>query len=368
MKWLTLLNPQDATGVLSRMGWHVPELAKGVGLTALALDQQEPFLKRTRSVTRWSWAVLGLAIVALISGSIAWWWATQRTLPTEFARRFAAPTQGLIEVRYVSNDRLLVAGSASGAVVTWDLATDRTQLLEPSSKQPIVALGVSPDDVLVGSGLNGELRAWQMPEFKSTPLHSPEMPVTAMVFRKKNDLSIMLGLADGRIATVAAKKLTLRKSGHRGVKAMTLMPESDVLITAGTEGKLIWYDLKTETQLASVTEHQTEVPNLAWSADAKQLASGDWNGQLRIWDPIKHEVVGRARQPDAVVGLAWRDQQLITGSWDGVIRIWYCDASTPQLARSIDTGLPIHGLAVSADGSQVATVSNRADVEIWNLK
>jgi len=141
-----------------------------------------------------------------------------------------------------------------------------------------------------------------------------------------------------------------------------------VLITAGTEGKLIWYDLKTETQLASVTEHQTEVPNLAWSADAKQLASGDWNGQLRIWDPIKHEVVGRARQPDAVVGLAWRDQQLITGSWDGVIRIWYCDASTPQLARSIDTGLPIHGLAVSADGSQVATVSNRADVEIWNLK
>ncbi len=320
-------------------------------------------------MTRWSRIATGLVIVALIVGAAAWWWTTRRTLPPEFSRRLTVSVQRLTEIRYALDDRLLVLGSATGSVLSLDLASERLQVLEPSSRQPIVALSVSPDHALVASGLNGELRAWQMPDFKAMSLQSPEMPVTAMVFRKTNELSVLFGLADGRIATaLPRKKLTLRKSGHRGIKAMTLQPGSDVLVSAGTEGKLVWYDLKADSQLGSVTEHRTEVPCLAWSPDGKWLVSGDWNGQLRVWDPAKREVVARAEQPDAVVGLAWRDQRLITGSWDGRIRVWNCDGQKLQLDRTINTGLPIHALTVSVDGAQAATVSNSADVEFWNVK
>lgn len=320
-------------------------------------------------MTRWLWIATGLASVALIAGVAAWWWTTRRTLPPEFSRRLPVAVQNLTAVKYALDDRLLLLGSVTGSVRSLDLASERLQTLEPSSRQPIVALSVSPDGALVASGLNGELRAWQMPDFKAMPLQSPELPVTAMVFRKTNELSVLFGLADGRIATAAPKKkLALRKSGHRGIKAMTLQPGSDVLITAGTEGKLVWYDLKAESQLGSVAEHRTEVPCLACSPDGKWLVSGDWNGQLRVWDPAKREVVARAEQPDAVVGLAWRDLRLITGSWDGRIRLWNCDGQKLQLDRTINTGLPIHALAVSVDGAQAATVANNADVEFWNLK
>lgn len=320
-------------------------------------------------MTRWLWIAAGLASVTLIAGVTVWWWTTRRTLPPEFSRRLPATVQHLTEVKYALDDRLLLLGSATGTVLSLDLASERLQTLEPSSRQPIVALSVSPDGALVASGLNGELRAWQMPDFKAMPLQSPEMPVTAMVFRKTNELSVLFGLADGRIATAAPKKkLTLRKSGHRGIKAMTLQPGSGVLVTAGTEGKLVWYDLKADSQLGSAAEHRTEVPCLAWSPDGKWLVSGDWNGQLCVWDPAKREVVARAEQPDAVVGLAWRDQRLITGSWDGRIRLWNCDGQQLQLDRTINTGLSIHALTVSVDGAQAVTVSNTADVEFWNVK
>lgn len=318
-------------------------------------------------MTRWSWLVAGGVCIAVVAAGVAWWLLQQRHIPQQFAKRLTVSGQTLTQVQFAPNGAGLVAGSAEGDVIAWESVDAAPQVLEPRSNQPLVQLAVSPDDVLVGTGLRGALRAWQLPAFTKTKMGSPELPVTSIVFRKSRELSVLLGLADGRIAQLSSGKVTLRASGHRGVKVLTMMPKSDVLVSTGTEGKVIWYDLKERKQVASRSEHRAEVSSAEWTADGTRLVTGDWNGQIRVWNPLQHEVVGRAEQPDAVVGLSCRGSKWITGSWDGRIRCWNSTASDPQLDHEINTGLAIHAMSVNADGTRAATVSGRNNVEIWNL-
>jgi len=311
--------------------------------------------------------VVSVALL-LLSGGV-WVLVSRRALPLEFVARLASPAPRLNSLRRTVDGRSLIAGSAEGTVVVWDWNTRRRRVLEPSSTQPIVALAEADDGLLIATGLQGQLRGWQLPEFESIKLKSPEVPVTAIAFRHRDkERTLLFGLADGRIATSLGGQLTLRRSGHRGIKGLLLNKEQDVLVSVGTEGKLIWFDLKSSMRLATTSAHRTEVSALLPSLDQARFVTADWNGRLCGWDAVQRTLAWEAQQSDAVSALDWLGDRLVSGSWDGRLRVWSLKSIPPEVEVTINTGRPILGLVVIPGDGLIATVSGSRDVEVWKVR
>lgn len=303
----------------------------------------------------------------LISGGV-WVLVTRRNLPPEFAESLPSSANRLTTLHVSRDGKQLIAGSAEGQVVVWEWPSRKRTLLEPGSTQPLVALAESDDGLLIASGLHGQLRAWQLPEFERVKLESPQVAVTAITYQHREaERAVILGLADGRIATLTGGKLKLRKSGHRGVKGLALTKEQDVLVSVGTEGKLIWFDLKSSKPLATSSAHQTEISVLLPTADQSRVITADWNGRVCCWDIASRSRLWDVQQPDAVSGACWLGEQLVTGSWDGRLRVWSLKSMPASIDQTIDTGLPIYCLASIPNDRFIVTVSASPHVELWKL-
>jgi WD40 repeat protein len=274
----------------------------------------------------------------------------------------------LTKLAIADSGEALAAASANGDVLVWRLPGRHLNVVGKAIGSPVTMLKWSPDGLLLCGDSSGLLRSWQQPKLEESSIDSPRVTVTACVFRQKlGEKQLLLGLSDGRIATIASSETTLRDSGHRGLKAMLISKDQKTLVSAGSEGKIIWYDFKQDEVLGTESGHETEISALAWSPGGTQLVSGDWNGELRIWDAKQRTVVAEASQSDAVSALAWMQGRIVTGSWDGRIRVWRIDANQLKLSFTSYTGRPIHSLVVESSGGTAFTVSGDGNVQEWAL-
>jgi WD40 repeat protein len=315
-------------------------------------------------------AAIGAAVAVLVAaaGLFVFLSPKRSETPVEPARVLDSDAEVLTKLSFSKDGAALASASANGKVIVWRLPGRRLTAVGKATESPTTVLTWSPDGLLLCGDSSGLLRAWQQADLKESTVDSPRVAITACVFRQKlADKQMLLGLSDGRIVRIEPAGTTLRESGHRGVKAMLISADQSTLISAGSEGKLIWYDVKEDDIVGTVSEHETEVAALAWSPDGTQLVSADWNGELRIWDAKKRKRVAEAKQPDAVSALAWVDDRIVTGSWDGRIRVWNVASDQIELAFSIYTGQPIHDLVVESSGETAFTASGDGSVREWDL-
>tara|TARA_R110002072_G_scaffold303140_1_gene495579 strand:+ start:55722 stop:56975 length:1254 start_codon:yes stop_codon:yes gene_type:complete len=288
--------------------------------------------------------------------------------PAEPTRKLASDAAVLTKLSLSLDGASLAAASAKGEVIVWRLPERRSTTAGKATDSAATLLSWSPDGLLVCGDSSGLLRAWPQADLKESTVDSPRVAVTGCVFRQKlADKQMLLGLSDGRIVTITPSETMVRESGHRGVKAMLISDDQSTLVSAGSEGELIWYDFKRDENVATASVHETEIAALAWSPGGAQFVSADWNGELRIWDTKKRKLMAEAKQPDAVSALVWIDDRMVTGSWDGRIRVWNVESNQPELAFSIFTGRPIHDLVVESSGETAFTVSGDGSVREWSL-
>lgn len=288
--------------------------------------------------------------------------------PAEPERTLNSDANALTQLVISTTGDSFAAASAEGQVLVFSLPGGREKTVGQATEYPVTMLSWSPDGLLLCGDSSGLLRGWKQPDLKESKIDSPRVPVTCTVFRKRlNRREILLGLVDGRIVTIGQKETTLRDSGHRGVKDMLLSDDQNTMITAGTEGTIIWYDLRQDRVLSEEKQHDTEIAALTWSPDKKSVISADWNGQIHLWNAASRKLTASATQPDAVSGLAWAGEQLVTGGWDGRLRVWNVSMDQLDLARSIYTGRPIHSLIAVPSESVVFTASGDSSIRQWNV-
>lgn len=314
-------------------------------------------------------AIAAAVVVPLIAVGLFVFLGTKRSeTPADPVRVMESAATVLTKLSISDSGDALAAASAHGDVLVWRLPGRRLNVVGKTTDSPATMLNWSPDGLLLCGDSSGLMRSWKQPELEESLIDSPQVAVTACVFRQElADKQLLLGLSDGRIVTIDPSETTLRDSGHRGVKAMLISKDQKTLVSAGSEGKVIWYDFKQDEVVGAATGHETEIAALAWSPDGTQLVSADWNGELRIWDAKKRKLVTEASQPDAVSASAWTEGRIVTGSWDGRIRVWSIESNQLKLSFSIYTGQPIHDLVVESSGKTAFTVSGDGSVREWKL-
>ncbi len=312
--------------------------------------------------------IIVFVVIAMAGAGVAGWLVDgekQMTRPNEFHSEFRSPVGQLTQVVYSHDGRSLVAGSATGQVVVWNLATKQPQVLKKLTSDAIVVLAMSPDGFIGAGDASNRFVGWQLGTEQTQTIDELPGAVACIAYRSGfAEPEIVLGLSDDSLVFIGTTGVKQQKSGHRsGVKSAAYHPDGDILVTGGASGRLIWRDTDSREVIATLQAHSSEISGLAFSPDGQRLATGDYNGEIKIWSTETQKRIGKGTQADAVIKIHWQRDTILTGSWDGKLRLWSAESQT--FTREVDTGTPIYGMAVHPDNDRIATVANGNRVELW---
>jgi len=119
----------------------------------------------------------------------------------------------------------------------------------------------------------------------------------------------------------------------------------------------------------TLTGHSHKVHNISISSDGQILASGSWDGTVKLWNINDGSLIFTLpSQPAEVLAMALSpDGQIIATSigLENTIKLW--DANNGNLLNTLTHTSYIRGLAFSPNGQILASGSNDHTIKLWNV-
>lgn len=113
--------------------------------------------------------------------------------------------------------------------------------------------------------------------------------------------------------------------------------------------------------------HSSTVSSLAFSADSRRMASGDWSGLVLVWDvatsTVLHTFQSASNRVDSVA-FSPDGTRLAAAGQDTLVRWWNLSTGTglPDLSGATAA---VNAVAFSPDGSLIAAASDDKNVYLW---
>jgi len=201
------------------------------------------------------------------------------------------------------------------------------------------------------------------------------------------------------------------KEGHTNlVIAVAFSPDGSKLASGSTDNNVKLWETTTG-KLVGTLSHPNRVDTVAFDKSGAKLATGCADGNLRIWDVSKpapvapkpiaaHIQAGTPVVPQPIYAVAWSPdaKQVATASFDKSVKIWDAEAGTlvrelkpgsdrPPLSADVRSAVPalvgthagqvmaaapvaghtepVYTLAFSKNGQLLATGSSDRTVKLW---
>jgi WD40 repeat protein len=292
-------------------------------------------------------------------------------------RVFRGQLSSVTGVAFSPDGALLATGSFDGSIRVWGVAdgAPRTDIaFEPDDWAADVAF--SPD---------GSVLAAACDDSKAVRLFDPRTGLAQATFGIGADATCVDFAPDGRLLAVgswsdtvdlwdvAAGVVTGALEGHEsGVRDVAFAPDGRRLATACLDGKTRIWDVARGAVLATLTGHDQGVTAVSFAPDGTLLATASEDGTVRVWDaaswaaPRLRPLSTLDYPGDELSEVAFSpDGSRIAAKSHRAVRVW--DTATwavhATLAESDGSGI---ALAVSADGSTLATACADHTVRIWD--
>jgi WD40 repeat protein len=328
-------------------------------------------------------------IVFADSGTLAWAAANGRLVLWDVRRcrligtRRAARPGSLTDIAVRADGELLASGDVDGRIKVWTVPGLVPADTSFDARGPVEGLTFAPDGQLVSSGAAGLVTLWDL-----SRAHDLQTPSPISVPEGGGVLAVS---PDGRtVATVdfpaenirlwdVSTRRHLSKQLPGGVETAAFAPNGRVLASGGYNGELRLWDVGTQQPLTQpVRAHdRAAVSSIAFRADGSALASAGEDGKIQIRDTrsLSELRQGIAAGTDSESLLAFSpDGTLITtrGGADargrkGEILVFDPDTGKRSGGSMAVDGETIKSLAVSRDRQLLAT-GGIGSIRLWDLR
>jgi WD40 repeat protein/DNA-binding SARP family transcriptional activator len=315
-------------------------------------------------------------------GSVSVW-----DVPIASAREtFRGHAGAALGLHFSPDGATLYSGSSDGSVIVWDVRGDR-RLGRPFRFDPVAAGGagmhkparnastavaVSPDGSLFAtSPAPGRVTLWRARDQAIVgELRGPSAYVDSLAW--SHDGRLLAAGGDARrtvVWSIPRRRIVklLGPSGPMGVSGVAFSPDGELVATAGIDGRLRAYALRTGRIVGNVLV-KGSLQDIAFSPDGTRVAAGSLAGEIAIWDVPRQSLVRTIHHKDAIVPIRFSPdgRAIATGDSTGVVQFW--DATT---GRRLGPTLRGHNgwvLSVTFEpsGSELATTSTDGNVRMWD--
>jgi WD40 repeat protein len=242
------------------------------------------------------------------------------------------------------NGKILAGGDTDHHIELWDVASGAKLRTLKGHDNSIDSIAFSPDGKILASGSFKEVKLWDVAS--GSELHTlagHANVVNAVVFSPDgktlaSDSTSELYLWD--VAT-GAKLRTLKANGN---DICTFSPDGKTIFSGTTrivDGAMITgvteWDVRSGVELRTFTGHSFGVIDIAFSPDAKTMATGSIDNTIRLWDlNTGKELRALYGHSGQVLSVAFSaDGRLLTSSSDDMtVKIWAA-SSGQELATLI---------------------------------
>lgn len=302
--------------------------------------------------------------------------------------RWRVDDGGVLSVAWDREGARLVTGTAKGQVIVWDAATHaETARLKLGERDAVRAVAWEPADattarVAIGS-LGSGILLWQPANTAAEILGTAPHGTSSLAW-SADGRRLAAGLLDTGNATavfnVATKQRVFSRNAPAGsdIYAVAFDKKSGQLAVGAKHLILAVYDLASQAPVFSRPIHRGFVTAVTWHPDGHLLASGGYDGTIRLTDLRKPD------QPPAVLtgnigkvqGLAWATipapeleqapaRVLYSTSSDGALCAWLGDRVGGQTFATEMTNW-VAKSRWNPEGTLLAVVSYGNEVRLYD--
>jgi WD40 repeat protein len=245
---------------------------------------------------------------------------------------------------------------------------DITPLLDMISEDLLSSELMS--ESLVSSGFSGDL--WSKPTWnlqQTITAHSDWVrclsftPDAAKLVSGSFDKTIKLWQLDtGKVLYTLGDRV-------KGVFALAVSPDSNFLASGSWDEKIELWNLETGTLVRNLIHHQASVRSLAVTPDSLTLISGSFDREIVLWSLPDGAIITKIvdREPIAAIALSTDGTFLASTGDDGIVKIWSLSSGL-KIAESTGNQHCICSLTISPDLQTIAAGTVNGYMVLWKIE
>jgi WD40 repeat protein/transcriptional regulator with XRE-family HTH domain len=139
---------------------------------------------------------------------------------------------------------------------------------------------------------------------------------------------------------------------------------------AGSRRGEVWvWEAASQTLHRAWQAHTDNIYALAFSPDGRTLASGSWDGAIKLWDMEGGALLWTNWSTDSIERLAFAPDghTLASGGDDATVRLWDAKLGAHLQTLTGHSG-PVYALAWSPDGSLLASGGFDMQIRLWEMQ